>query len=331
MTHELDQTRDHILRAINTERDFKGLPRLRLGANGAAQAHANDMCANIFSSHWGSDGTTPVVRYTLHGGRHFSQQWVTGQNYRSTRKVGDPVSKIDAAIQPLLQPKTGSSMALDQRFDSVNIGIAASGSDLWLALQFATDYIQFDVAPTIHIGYLQFQARTTDFADFSPKWQLARVNYLPPPHKLTRGQLVLSSGNDPGRPILSLMKPDAQGKRYKDGDYITEQTVGVNPYDIDPDVTIPDSPREVADLTRALRDRAFGSKEAWKVQQRNASVSIADDGTLRASIWFGDALDTFGNGVYTVTIWGTDATEQVLPLSNYAIFVPPRALIVSGN
>lgn len=329
MTNDLSQQREHILRAINAERDVKGLPRLKLGTNGAAQAHADDMCANVFSSHWGSDGTTPAVRYTLHGGRHFSQQWVTGQNFRSTNTGRAPESKIDAAIQPLLEPKTGNSVALDERFDSVNIGIAASGSDLWLALQFATDYIQFDVPPVIDIGYLQFHARTTDFADFSPKSQLARVNYLPPPHRLARGQLVLSTGNDQGRPIMSIMKPDAQARRYKEGDYITEQAVGINPYDIDPDFAIPDSPREVAHLTKELRSRASGIKEAWKVPQRNANVRIADDGTLRASIWFGDALDTFGNGIYSVTIWGVNATEQQIPMCNYAVFVPPRALVGS--
>ena len=329
MTGDLARLRDHILRAINAERDFKSLPRLKLSSNGAAQAHADDMCANVFSSHWGSDGLTPAVRYTLHGGRHFSQQWVTGQNVRSTSSARSSDAKIDAAIRPLLEPTTGKSMALDERFDSVSIGISASGSDLWLALQFATNFIQFDVAPTIDIGYLQFQARTTDFAGFNPKSQLARVNYLPPPHRLTRSQLVLSTGNDPGRPILSIMKPDAEGRRYKEGDYVAEQVVGINPYDIDPDIEIPDSHRQVSQLTKELRERASGNKEAWKVPQRNAYVRIADDGTMRASIWFGDALDVFGNGIYSVTIWGVDSTEQQVPMCNYAIFVPPRQLIGS--
>ena len=39
------------------------------------------------------------------------------------------------------------------------------------------------------------------------------------------------------------------------------------------------------------------------------------------------ALDHFREGVYVVTIWGVHGNDDtIIPLSEHAIFVPPRSL-----
>ena len=57
-----------MLRLINEERDGAGLEPVEMGENLAAQLHAESSLANCTSSHWGSDGLKPYMRYSLAGG-----------------------------------------------------------------------------------------------------------------------------------------------------------------------------------------------------------------------------------------------------------------------
>lgn len=327
-----DEGADLMLRQINEARSEAGLRPLRLSNNIAARHHAYDMCHNIFRSHWGSDGTTPVMRYSLHGGYQYSRSWVTGLNHQRRATPVDQSTDMaepqTAMVDSLVRPTKGSSIALNPHWSYVNAGIAASSdSGIWIALQFETNYLEFYESPHIDRGFLKFDAQPINGARFSARWHLARVNYLPTPHALTRAQLVMASGSDAGRPIMSIMKPDAVGKRYQEGSYIVDQSVGVNPYDIDSSYELPASPNEVASIARDLADKASGLKEAWNVRRQNADVRLSDDGRLWASIRFRDALNRFREGVYVVTIWGVHGNDDaIIPLSEHAIFVPPRSL-----
>ena len=327
-----DDGADLVLRQINEARRDAGLRSLRLGNNMAARHHAYDMCNNVFRSHWGSDGTTPVMRYSLHGGCQYSRSWVTGLNHQ--RRASAEAQRMDMAepqtamVDSLVRPTKGASVALNPHWSYVNVGIAASSdSGIWIALQFETNYLEFYKPPHIGSGFLEFDAKPINGAGFSARWHLARVNYLPPPHRLNRAQLVLASGSDAGRPILSIMKPDAAGKRYKEGNYIVEQPVGVNPYDIDANFELPESPNEATSMGRGLAEVASGIKETWNVRRQNANVRISADGRLWVSMRFHTALDRFREGVYVVTIWGVHGDDDtIIPLSEHAIFVPPRSL-----
>ena len=315
---------------INAARVRIGLTPLLSGANGAAQSHADDMCRNAFQSYWGSDGSTPTIRYSLHGGTQYSRQLALGPIHRS-RKGGelgprDLRAKWDSTIDGILEPTTGRSTALNPRWSNISVGVATYGADQWAVLLFETDQLELKVVPNIKDGILLFEARAVNGGQFSGGSHLARVSYSPLPHHLTRSQLVLSSGSEAGRPIMSVMKPDADGRRYKEGGYITEQSVGVNPYDIHPEHILPESPSEALSMARELAAIASETKETWKVARRNAEVRLSDDGQLSASVWFGSALDRFGDGVYTVTIWGTNDSDAIVPLSEHAIFVPPRSI-----
>ena len=67
-----------LLDIINGERMNAGLGPVTLGSNPAAQAHADSMLYNCFSSHWGLDGLKPHMRYSLAGGYQSNVENVSG-------------------------------------------------------------------------------------------------------------------------------------------------------------------------------------------------------------------------------------------------------------
>ena len=54
----------YMLRLVNNERRAAGVPEVVLGVNDAAQLHAEDSLEGCYSSHWGSDGLKPYMRYS---------------------------------------------------------------------------------------------------------------------------------------------------------------------------------------------------------------------------------------------------------------------------
>ena len=68
---ELNQLRYHALRLINNDRAAHGLPPVVLGANIAAQLHAEDMLVNDYFGHWWADGRKPYMVYTQTGGTSY--------------------------------------------------------------------------------------------------------------------------------------------------------------------------------------------------------------------------------------------------------------------
>lgn len=70
-----------MLGLINRARRNAGLNEVVLGDNLASQKHAEDELANCFSGLWGSDGTTPYMRYTRAGGTQYPLHVNTGTDY----------------------------------------------------------------------------------------------------------------------------------------------------------------------------------------------------------------------------------------------------------
>jgi uncharacterized protein YkwD len=73
---DLEQARRYVLALVNADREAEGLSPVAYDevAEGAGQAHANDMAALGYTAHWGSDGSVPEERYTWAGGAHFVQE-----------------------------------------------------------------------------------------------------------------------------------------------------------------------------------------------------------------------------------------------------------------
>ena len=63
-----NEEKDYMLALINSERRKAGVNPVVLGTNNAAQLHAESSLADCVSSHWGTDGLKPYMRYSLAGG-----------------------------------------------------------------------------------------------------------------------------------------------------------------------------------------------------------------------------------------------------------------------
>ena len=75
---ELRRGRQFMLTLINADRVRFNLPPVALGDNLAAQRHAAAMARHNFCSHWGLDGLTPYMRYTLAGGVNRERENISG-------------------------------------------------------------------------------------------------------------------------------------------------------------------------------------------------------------------------------------------------------------
>src|SRR5437879_13446672 len=74
--------REHLMKLLNEERTHLGLSGLELDdvACKVATAHALDMIAGGFLSHWGADGRKPYHRYSFGGGIDATQENVRHDN-----------------------------------------------------------------------------------------------------------------------------------------------------------------------------------------------------------------------------------------------------------
>ena len=68
---DLAGVRDYALGLINRDRGDHGLPPVKLGANPAAQMHAEDMLQNDYFGHWWADGRKPYMVYSDTGGMSY--------------------------------------------------------------------------------------------------------------------------------------------------------------------------------------------------------------------------------------------------------------------
>ena len=75
---QVTEWRTYLLDLVNHSRLSAGRTAVALGNNKAAQKHAEAMLEHGFSGHWGMDGLTPAMRYTLAGGTHRIRENVCG-------------------------------------------------------------------------------------------------------------------------------------------------------------------------------------------------------------------------------------------------------------
>ncbi|MBI67604.1 MAG: hypothetical protein CL777_02520 [Chloroflexi bacterium] len=66
--------KNYLLRLINRDRNAHGVPPVDLGANIAAQLHADDMLKHGYIGHWWVDGRKPYMVYAETGGRSYASE-----------------------------------------------------------------------------------------------------------------------------------------------------------------------------------------------------------------------------------------------------------------
>ena len=318
--------KNYMLRLINDVRDEAGLNTVLLGDNIAAQLHAESALANCSSSHWGIDGLKPYVRYALAGGYQSTAENVSGLSYCIRGSDGfRPISSIEQGLREAMGGLMGSQGHRRQIFDKwhqkVNIGLAWDRYNLVVVQQFEGDYIEYILPPTIANGILTMSGKLKGGAHlFSNNDLGVQVYYDPPPRALTRGQLSRTYCYDSGLHIASLRPVLWPGWSCDEYQFTSMTKPGLNPYDLSTDSPAPSSYDEAHTFWR----RAYLAYEAQEeepvvVKWITASDWSVGGNTFTAAANLGRLLQSYGEGVYTLVVWGKVGYEDVV-VSEYPIF-----------
>lgn len=310
--------RSHLLRLINRDRAANGLSPVMLGNNPAAQQHAEEMLDHSYLSHWGLDGLTPYMRYTLAGGVNYEAENVFGVNsapdpglrYRTI----SPQQEIGEAQVGLMASPGHRDNILRPWHRKVNLGIACSRITCAVVQQFEGDYIEFDSRPTLNSGMLFLSGKLSSYFEFSG----VQVWYEQLPHALTLGQLDRSRSYNLGeRPAVFIREPPPPGSFYSKADDSTifTWTSSVSPYDV-----LADTPRleKGASDTRVSISLPRSSAEVPWITARSW---VTSGGRFKIEADLASVIADNGPGVYTVLVWGKPDSGKDVNLTRYAIFV----------
>ena len=318
--------KQYMLELINQERDRLALPLLELGTNNAVQLHAQSALEHCISSHWGVDGLKPYMRYSLAGGYQANGENASGLNYCYKASDGyRALSSIRREIQEAMSGWMSSpghrANILGTSHKKVNIGLAWNTYNLMAYQHFEGDYVEYTVLPKIEDGDLSFDGQVKNDAIFGVgQFYPVLVNYDPPPHDLTRGQISRTYCYDPGRPVAFLRKPLLAGGRYTSDTESVMTEFCPDPYARSADALAPSSPAVAVEHWRDAHSKSQRLRQdRISVPAITASGWRVSNGKFSVKADLSRILDIYGPGVYTVSLWGQLGGVAKL-ISEYSIF-----------
>jgi uncharacterized protein YkwD len=297
--------RPYLLELINQDRKENGLSEIELGENAAAQIHADELFENEFLGHWGLDGLKPYMRYTLSGGTGSEGENVSGLS--TPRIPGVSYSKtpikesLMEAQEGFMQSSGHRAQILNPQHQEVNLGITCDDVYCSVVQQFASNFVEFVSPPTIENGLLRFAGVTLGGTIYFN----TDVYYDPLPAPLTTKQIRTTYCYDSGTPILFIREPAPPGSYYS-----TDIT----------DFSWPDcrDPRDTDGSEKPIR--TVLPDQNGLVPFEDASVYVTEGNQFNIAADISDYISQYGDGVYTITIWG-ESNAGFSPLTNYSIFV----------
>ncbi len=183
----------HMLDLINEARRRAGVPPVAMGTNNVAQVQADRLLEDCVSSHWGTDGLKPYMRYSLADGYQ-----VNGENFSGHGECGladtllhwtdDPMEMVADSVEGLLDSPGHRETMLSPEYRKVNIGLAWDRNVFKVIQHFEGDYVEFEVLPVIEDGMLELEGRLTPghaFTGWVP--MMALIVYDPAPRRLSAG------------------------------------------------------------------------------------------------------------------------------------------------
>ncbi len=315
-----------MLELINAERQRDVLSSVALGDNIAAQLHAESALENCFSSHWGIDGLKPYMRYSLAGGYQSNGENGSGLDYCIRPSDGYSAnSSIEQQIKEAMDGWMSSPghrrNVLDPQHQRVNIGIAWDRYNTAMYQHFEGGYVEYDRLPAISNGVLSFSGTVKSGVRFSQEQDLsAQMNYDPPPHSLSRGQVARTYCYDNGRRVAGLRPPLAGSSYYTTHEFTTTYNPCPDPYDVQSDAPAPRSPSEAH---RAWQ-KAYNASQALQPQTITVPWVTASEWTASGTEFavkadISEILDRYGDGVYSIMVWG-ELGGTDLVISEYSMF-----------
>ena len=324
---EINEAKLVMLRLINEERRSAGLAPIALGDNTAAQTHAENMLKACSSSHWGLDGLKPYMRYALAGGIQYEAEnlsgfdYCLGPEYERVYLLDDYVSED---MKGFMSSPSHRDNILDPHHAAVSLGIASNGLNTHIVQHFEYGYIShFEEKPAIsEDGILSMSvAFDGDHITVLDEDELyVSVEYDPPPHSLTQGQLVRTYCYNSGEPVASIVRPLDPGWSYDRYVWQEYPNACPDPYDVPPSA----SPAESSDDALYLFERAKDASATSQPQRYKTPVIVADRWDVsgnRFALSVDAGVVTDEPGVYTIVVFheGRDDPEPT-PMMSYPIF-----------
>jgi uncharacterized protein YkwD len=141
---------NYALSLINSDRQSQGLQNVTLSSVDSGQRHADDMLANNFFSHWGTDGYKPYMRYTLAGGKGAVAENCAWQGLTGNIFAIDVKSALKDMEWSMMYDDESSNWGhrdniRDPQHNKVSIGVAYDNHNVYLVQDFENDYVSWDV------------------------------------------------------------------------------------------------------------------------------------------------------------------------------------------
>lgn len=322
---DLAELQQLALDLINEERRDAGVPEVVLDDNPTAQLHANRSRRDCINGGWGTDGLNIDIHYTLNGGADYASPIFHGADYCPD----DPSNYVDRTLVQRLN-RSNRGLVEDPRFleniidpvhRKVGIGISYSEPNLWFVQLFTTDFIKYEIFPSIRGTTLSYAYRLTNGATQRSNRLSAYLHYDPPARPLTRGQLARTYCSGSGLRVAGLRLPAEPGYHWTSETFETEVSTCPNPYDISPLARPPRSYDEASELHDQAEEQADAPATetaiaVWLAAERRTTRH----GGIRVEADIYDILDQYGPGTYTLLIFANVDGEST-PVSQYSIFV----------
>jgi uncharacterized protein YkwD len=213
LPHKYPDLARFMLDLINRDRTANGLDPVVLGGNAASQKHAEENLANSYTSHWGTDGSKPYMRYTAAGGVNYVLENVIGTG-ASGGPAGarDPKGMLTEAEQHFMDSPLHRATILYEWNKKVSLGIAFTDNSLSVIQHFEGDYVGFSQTPVITGTVISMAGKLK-----AGSLQEVAIHYDPLPQPLTAEQLnapPYDSTYSLGQQIGSIISPPPAGAVY---------------------------------------------------------------------------------------------------------------------
>ncbi len=304
-----DSLVQHVLDLINPGRTDTSVPVLTLGDNLAAQNHAQDMLANQFYSHWGTDGLNSYMRYTQAGGTGYASEYI----YVAEVPLWDGTeAAFERTILSVLEEmlEDFSATGPPSWGKKVNVGISYDSRYLFLVLQVESGDTDFIQLPNIQNGILSFSWQS----NLSSIWfqNPVKVYYHPASSPLSAVQLNNAHTGSLGRLVAEIHESSSYFPQHQ----IRPWYYDTNPRTVPHDTSVP-----------ALGSEPPSNPIAYSILIMNIEVSIqaGEGGTFMVEADLSQVVARFGPGVYTVVgpgMWTSvveTGTSTVYGLSSFAL------------
>ena len=315
-----DALAQFVLGLVNRDRAGGNAAPVGLGANTAAQAHADDMANYQYFSRWGTDGANSAMRYTLAGGTSYGTEndyavkiaWGGGSAADFENAVRAALEQAESGLMKqisILVDPQGASTILYKWNKKVNLGISYDSEYVFLVEQFEAENIDFTQAPVIQNCILSFSGLT--IPGFVIDTNLL-VEYDRTPSGLTPSQLNNAPWDGAGRPVATI----SATKPYL-GVTVTQGFQYTDPHSVPLDAPFPP-------LDSDARLVPIANLAQWS--NITASTWNAGGATFSISADLSQIVSRFGAGVYTIVASARTAPNYVIgPDGTYTIITIPGA------